>query len=550
MRKERSAPAPASARDGVARSPASSDGSPGDAAVLFSLLDEALLGVEGRDGARERVTLPGLLARWSRGESVEMTALQAHQQHAWHAFTVQLAALALVRAGLTELPVADGVWRQLLVACAAADGAGPEAFALVVEDLAKPAFMQPPVPEGTLKALKNVHDTPGGELDVLITAKNHDVKSDAVRAPSLEAWVIALIVLQTTQGFLGAGNYGIARMNGGFSSRPCIAYGSGLDSAPRFLRDVRRMLEAREVLRTRGFATRRSFGLIWCAPWDGTRSLAVDELDPFFVEICRRVRLEYAGGVVRAYRGSSKVARIAAAELAGNTGDAWTPVAQDGRALTMPEAGFTYERIQNLMFGEWTHGAAGTPSGADSDAFWIGRVLVRGRGKTGGYHERWVPIPLTARRLFASTDARASLGKRAKYWVERAAAARLKVLKPAALAFLQGGPEKLKFDDPRAEPVLRAFDSAIDRIFFPLLFEHATTPPEDADAVFGAKLYELGRAELERAFEALPTSTARRARAIARAERVFHGAARKVLGQPQATGIRQSSSSTDEGATP
>jgi CRISPR system Cascade subunit CasA len=37
-----------------------------------------------------------------------------------------------------------------------------------------------------------------------------------------EHWFYALLTLQTMQGFLGAGNYGISRMNGGFASRPSV----------------------------------------------------------------------------------------------------------------------------------------------------------------------------------------------------------------------------------------------------------------------------------------------------------------------------------------
>src|SRR5690606_28027650 len=125
-----------------------------------------------------------------------------------------------------------------------------------------------------------------------ITAKNHDVKIDRIDRPTVEHWIFALITLQTMQGFLGAGNYGIARMNGGFSSRPCVTYASGLSEAERFRRDVRILLEQRDALiEDYGFAQRGELGLIWCKPWDGTTSLAFDELDPFFIEICRRIRL-------------------------------------------------------------------------------------------------------------------------------------------------------------------------------------------------------------------------------------------------------------------
>jgi CRISPR system Cascade subunit CasA len=498
--------------------------------LLHCLLDDALLGVENDAGMRESVTLPGLLARLCRNEPTELTALQAHQQHAWHAFTVQLAAIALTRARRPDvLPVDEGVWRDLLVGTSAKDGAGAEAFTLVVGDMSKAAFLQAPIPEGTISVLKHEHLRPSAELDVLITSKNHDVKVDGLEHPRVEHWIFSLVALQTMQGFLGAGNYGIARMNGGFASRPCVAYAAEQTSASRFLRDVRALLDARDGLVNgdRGFATKDGLGLVWCSPWDGKTTLNFARLDPFFIEICRRVRLDAPRpGVIVAHRGSSKAARIDGAAGTGNTGDAWTPVARkDARALTLSESGFTYERVQDLMFGDWAPAAAGQPNDAD-DRFWLGQVLVRGQGKTGGYHERWVPVPGKARSFFAKPDARARLGKRAQEWVGFAKVARLNILKPAVLHLLQGGPDKLKFDDPRADPFLAHLNQEIDAVFFPLLFEHGAADPEIASVAFANKLLDLAKKELELATTSIPMSTARRHRAIAFAFRSFFGAAR------------------------
>lgn len=503
--------------------------------LLHSLLDEPVLNVEDERGERTRLTLPGFLARLSRPEWTELTAIQAHQQHAWHAFTVQLAAISLARAGGTcELPQEEKGWRDLLLNAANGDGAGEEAFTLVVSDLSKPAFMQPPVPEGNLQALKNDHTRPSSELDVLITSKNHDLKMGRLAEPTVEHWIFALVMLQTMQGFLGAGNYGIARMNGGFASRPCIAYAPDQTAPSRFARDIRLLLEARGALLERGFARKGALGLVWCAPWDGTTSLQVASLDPFFLEICRRVRLSATADGIVAHRGSSKVARVDGGQLNGNTGDAWTPVARkDGKALTMSESGFTYERVQDLMFGDWAPAAAGDADKA-ADCYWVGQVLVRGQGKTGGYHERWIPVPDKARGFLSRPDARATLGKRAQEWVTFARIARLNILKPALLNLLQGGPEKLKFDDDRADPFLAHLNQAIDAVFFPMLFERAGGDPAAANLAFSQKLIELAKQELERATTSVPMSSARRYRAIAYAFRSFWGAVRNSKDLPHA----------------
>ncbi len=498
--------------------------------LLHNLLDEPLLGVEDNDDHRGKVTLPGLLARLSHGVPTTLTAVQAHQQHPVHAFLVQLAALALVRADNAQIAHGEAAWRVLLLQAARADGAGAEAFTLVVGDLGKPAFLQPPVPEGTLLGLKNEHTRLGSEFDVLVTSKNHDVKMDRVEHPGVEHWIFSLLTLQTTQGFLGAGNYGIARMNTGFGSRPCVAFAPSEGAASRFLHDVVALIGAREKL-AETFGAKRQLGLVWCAPWSGATSLGFGELDPFFIEICRRIRLRVASdGAIVAHRGSSKVARIDAKESNGNTGDAWTPVKRkDQTALTVSEDGFHYRRVQDLLFGDYEAGAAGKADPKGGDRLWVGQVLVRGQGKTGGYHERWVPVPGKVRLSFTQPSSRERLGKRAQAWVQLAADVRLKVLKPALLTLLQGAPEKLKFDDDRANAHLVRLDAAIDDEFFSLLFEHADDAPEAADAVFQKKLVALAEAELRRAVESLPVPSARRWRAEAKADRVFHGAARKLF---------------------
>jgi len=501
--------------------------------LLHNLLDEALFSVEDNLGRRTKVTLPGLLARLSLGMPTALTAVQAHQQHPVHAFLVQLGVIALARNDLVRIANDEAEWRALLVQAAKKDGAELEAFTLVVGDLSKPAFLQPPVPERTLENLKHTHDFPSGELDVLITAKNHDVKVNRIARPDAEHWVLALLTLQTMQGVLGAGNYGIARMNSGYGSRPCVAFASDHHASTRFVRDVAAALDARAgLIQNHGFL-KHGLGLVWCAPWNGATSLSFADLDPTFIEICRRLRLTaQADGTLVAHRGSSKVARIAAKDARGNTGDVWTPVkrSKDGEAFSMSEAGFKYDYVQDLMFGEWNPGAAGEPRAEPADCLWVGQVLARGQGKTQGYHERWVSVPSKARRLFLQVDDRAKLaqlGKRSKAWVERASTARRNVLKPALLTALQGAPEKLKFDDDRIESYLMRLDSALDDEFFRLLFSHVDDPPEVADEAFERRLVELARTQLESALSSMPIPSARRWRAEAQAARVFFGSARK-----------------------
>jgi CRISPR system Cascade subunit CasA len=76
-------------------------------------------------------------------------------------------------------------------------------------------------------------------IDVLATAKAHDVKRSRMVAARPEHWAYALCTLQTMQGFGGAGNYGIARMNSGFGTRTAVAVTPSLRWGARFRRDSR-----------------------------------------------------------------------------------------------------------------------------------------------------------------------------------------------------------------------------------------------------------------------------------------------------------------------
>ena len=74
--------------------------------------------------------------------------------------------------------------------------------------------------------------------------------------------------------------------------------------------------------------------LLWTLPWDGTtgEALRLGSLDPFYIEICRRVRLRIDDdGSIYGIRTTSKAARIDAKALKGVTGDPWAPPISETR---------------------------------------------------------------------------------------------------------------------------------------------------------------------------------------------------------------------------
>ncbi len=126
------------------------------------------------NGAVMAATLPELFVAMARDEVHDFPSLRPHQRHPWHAFLVQLAALALHQAGRDQIFATAAEWETALLALTPKDPDG--AAWCLVSPLDRPAFMQPPVPEGSLAGWKSPM-TAADELDMLITSKNHDLKS-------------------------------------------------------------------------------------------------------------------------------------------------------------------------------------------------------------------------------------------------------------------------------------------------------------------------------------------------------------------------------------
>lgn len=267
----------------------------------LGMFQNALKGeiIKVRTTARQvrQVTLPELLALLMVDEVESLAALRPHQRFPLHCFLAQVGAMAMLAAGEPEPPQQEGRWRDLLRGLTP-EFPGDEPWTLVVDDLSKPAFMQPPIPEGSWQALKETEATPDA-LDMLVTAKNHDLKAARLDAAAPDHWLFALITLQTWEGFLGRGNYGISRMNGGFASRPFIgaAPASGGWGA-QLKRDILRLVDRRhEIIKDNPLhAAYGGLCLLWLEPWDGTTFFDPAKLDPYYVEICRRIWLRQEHG--------------------------------------------------------------------------------------------------------------------------------------------------------------------------------------------------------------------------------------------------------------
>jgi CRISPR system Cascade subunit CasA len=501
-----------------------------------NFLTDPLVRVRLNSGEVTPLSFPSIFTLLLRDEIDSFPALRPHQRHVLHAFIVQLGALALLGASETELDGDTDLWLKRLRGLTAI-WTDDEPWCLV-SPLSRPALLQPPVPEGSLDGFKLIATS--DELDMLITSKNHDLKASVASAGGPEDWFFALLSLQTQEGFLGAGNYGISRMNGGFANRPGLGIAPPGGPGARVRRDISVLIATRkELLRGdgAGYSPTGGLGLDWLAAWDGTESLDLSNLDPWHIEICRRVRVERVGANFHARGKGTSAARIDAKMLSGVTGDPWAPlvIEKDKRKMfSVSGGGFGYRKMVQLLFD--TNAILSPPmqriaetdnhSGLDI----IARGLARGQGKTEGFHERRVPVSAWINKGW-SRQASDPVAQLASARVANAGEVARSVR--FALSLLvepdrQQG-ERMKPQTEKAiQPWVDRFDLAIDRTFFSdmerevvvLGDEAAASPERDTWLIW---LQTQGLDLIEDAAAALGRGGMRRLRAIVRAKGAFSG---------------------------
>jgi CRISPR system Cascade subunit CasA len=492
-------------------------------ALFGNLLDERLLHYRRTDtGERVATTLPELFVAMAQDHVRDFPSLRPHQRHPWHAFLVQLAAIALNRAERNEPFARAAEWRASLLALTPDDPDG--AAWCLVSPVNKPAFMQAAEPGVSISSWKN-RLVAADELDMLVTSKNHDLKRARMLSCEPEGWIYALISLQTQDGVLGRDNYGISRMNGGFASRCGVGVHPNGSWGARWQRDVVALTRYRgELAESLGLSSFNGHALVWLIAWDGSGSLSFTSLAPWYIEICRRVRLVDTAGCLKAFVTGSKAPRISAKELNGITGDPWMPVEGGAeKALTISGRGFDYKLAAELLLGsKFTKPVAQMwlPSDDTDGVYLLAQGVARGKGKTEGYHERRIPVSRTVRKAFLtkSTDELAKLAS------DRIAAiAEVREMLWIALAVLFGngakdetGKDKDASDTAkdRASLFAQPFEVQCDEQFFSELIEEIET--EDREAVRNQWLLTLttrANSVLQSAFTAGPRSGQLRYRA-------------------------------------
>lgn len=467
-------------------------------------------------------SMPGLFAAMTRGEVAGFPALRPHQRPAWHMFLVQLAVMALHKAGQNNLPKEEGGWRSALRGLTLGFP-GDEPWHLVVATRSIPAFLQPSDPGGVKWSEVQTPDA----LDMLITSRNHDVKREIAHQATPQDWIFALISLQTMEGFSGRSNYGIARMNGGSSSRTMLALapskaGSAVvDPSVWWERDVLSILAKRSGSLGKG--------LLWLEPWPEGASLDLDTLDPLFIEVCRRVRLVASSGTIVAERSTSNTARIEAKLAKGNTGDPWAPLhIIEGKSFSLGERDWTHEVLVALLFKsdpEWQVPPLALTHAAETaePMLLIAEAFSRGNSKTDGFRSRVVPVPKAmVSELFGP------IPRSVTEDILKDITAVDRALRDGIAMFAADGDRDKKLGKDhyaRSAPARAALRRQADALFFPELWARVALK-SDADfapvrLAFLEKLAGLARTEFQAALRSIPTSSLMRPRAEVRGRSSF-----------------------------
>ena len=519
---------------------------------MLNILSDNLIRIDFGSNSGKSVSLPELYSALMADRVEAFTALRHYQHHPWHAFLAQLGAMAMHRAGIDTPPETSVEWAGLLrVLTPEYPNDGP--WQLVVDDITKPAFMQPPARSADkLTDYKNEVTTPD-ELDMLVTSKNHDLKASVAEQAGIDDWLFALLTLQTMEGFGGAGNYGISRMNGGLGSRPAFSLAPvGQKPGTHVRRDILALLEFRQQILDRhpGYPTNGGATLLWALPWDGTpsESLLLSRLDPFYIEVCRRIRLRLdVDGNLQGIRASSRAARIDGRDLKGRTGDPWTPAngSREGLPLTLSAGGFNYKRVaEYLTSADWEPPALMRPTQAecrsDDGMQLVARSMVRGQGKTEGYHQRIIPIGHKVKMAMLRRDSSQDLGDISKSRIEQISIVQ-RILSHAIQVFASRGDDDNVSPEHRelARPWLNRLEEIVDTHFFEDLQTEFEATPDRRQAIRNQWLMngkdgvvDHARNVLHWAQDDVPCPIAYRYKARERTDSLFEGRLRSNGGLP------------------
>ena len=468
------------------------------------------------------LTLPGVFAALDAGHVAGFPELRPHQEAPWHVFLVHIAALAQ-RATDTRTPVDAATWLTRLLTLSRQHGAGDAGWSLCGSSPSTPAILQPADP-GAL-AWKTDHTPDDQGLDILVNAKYHDRKFDAARRARPEHWLYALVTMQACAAYGGPRLYHTARINGAYATRTFLGTapthpGSGtVDVSAWWRRDVDLLLARRPRTAADPVASAERPALLWLVPWPERVQLALDGLDPWFLDTPRRLRIGgHPDGTLCVHRAGSAKPRIDAAHARGVCGDPWTAVHRTGhKALTLGGA-LDDRRLLDLLFGpDWVPPPAVRWDGVPPAR----RIAIVAHGfatrdkKLLGFYHRTVAVPPAAATALGAAPALAAAAAPIRTEVSRLyGALRGAVAHGAGLTLARGQPAP-----PAVTHATRLLDRRLEKLLLPHLW--ALLSQGDREPARQARRRDLAAAARQVLDQALAT-----VQATAAARPIVEGRAR------------------------
>ena len=438
----------------------------------YNLLSEPLVTVSHRGGSLKR-TLQEVFADLANDQVDDFPFLRPYQRHFWHATLCQIGAIAMVNSNLTEPPKTSIRWLEIIQDLTREEFPGDEPWNLVTPDVTKVAFLQPPAttPSKAREYSKTL-ETPD-EMDLPVGSKHHDIRESSIRRATPELWLFALVARQTGGGFDGNRLYGISRMNSGTGNRHGFGLTPSTRWGPHIIRDLSILAQEYQGADVRDL-------LLWTRQWDGTKQeeIPLPALKPqaLYVEISRRIRLEEnAEGNLGARYATSQGTRVQAKESKGMTDDPWT-ITETEKAVTVASTGFGYRELTRYLEPErYNLPTLAKPQASEGNdgMHLVARTVVRGQGKTEGYHERAIPLRRKTAGMLRTQAGRADLHNTAKERLEAIGEVQ-SILGHAVKTFLQNGRSDGKTKKEHQDAInsaRRRLDLTVDEEFWYYLQE-------------------------------------------------------------------------------
>lgn len=562
--------------------------------MRHNLLTDPLFSVTLTDRRHTRLTLPGCLAELAAGRLSTFDECASHQQQSWHAFLVQLATMAIHyddpdHRGRQPLPQDETHWLRLLRAMN--PGETDSAWCLIGE-AGQPAFMQPMLRAGSKKTPKERTPTQKqieaaarreaeaqaaiaagkkpkkappkkvpstmvewkddllycpDQVDVLVLAKNHDVKDGRVISGDPQKWAFALTCLQTTASYHGVGNFGCSRINGGASSRCSIFVRVGRTAAEQFIRDVRVCLRERSRVLSDFPMMAESGGIMlgWTQTVAMAEPLSIDLFDPYYIDMARVVRLDDSHGTIRALKIGTEDTLIQVMKGGLNT-DPWGVTnTKDVKMLSLQNAGFSYQLVQDILLdNNFRRGVLGLVQKDDPEHNLAIECfcIARGQGKTLGIQQRKIPVPRDVKTLLDDTAARKTLAEIARERVGFLSQTET-ALRYALKAFAQGKIEDINHD---AKGITQAvarysqeFADIVDRDYFVDLWAEAGASDEERPAlreIWKQRMFALAQRVLNDAAHSTPIHSGKFYASVAAGEIVLFRMVSRLMDPTQRPG--------------